>query len=166
MGRLRQSFSWWCFENRGLATDELLAATAKIGYEGVDLVPEALWPDVVRHGLKVAAVMGHASIEDGLNRRENAARIEGELRSQHRQGAEVENSGSDLFFREPSWATDEEGAKLSAWRRWRGWPWLRLMQGGSCDRVAEQQGGPYWLSMLLQDGVWGTEVCRQADRPL
>jgi hydroxypyruvate isomerase len=81
MSHLKQSFSWWCFVNRGLESDELLRTAREIGYEGVDLIDEALWPSVTRHGLKIAAVNGHGSIEDGLNRRENAKRIESELRT-------------------------------------------------------------------------------------
>jgi hydroxypyruvate isomerase len=78
---LRQSFSWWCFANRGIEPDALLAGAAKIGYQGVDLIEEFLWPLAQKHGLTVSAIAGHASIENGLNRRENAARIEKELRT-------------------------------------------------------------------------------------
>ena len=81
MSALRQSFSWWCFTNRGLEPEALLAGAAKIGYQGVDLIDEPLWPLAQRHGLTIAAIGGHASIEDGLNRRENATRIEKELRA-------------------------------------------------------------------------------------
>jgi hydroxypyruvate isomerase len=81
MSRLRQSFSWWCFANRGIDDETLLAAAARIGYEGVDLIDEHLWPAAQRHGLVVTAVGGHRSIESGLNRGENAARIDGELRA-------------------------------------------------------------------------------------
>ena len=42
MSHLRQSLSWWCYENRGLATEELLATAEQTGYEGVDLVPGSL----------------------------------------------------------------------------------------------------------------------------
>ena len=77
---INQSFSWWCFEKRGVEPVALLAGAAKIGYTGVDLIEEALWPMVEGFGLSISAVNGHKSIEDGLNRRENAERIENELR--------------------------------------------------------------------------------------
>jgi hydroxypyruvate isomerase len=79
MSSLRQSFSWWCFANRGVPPDALLAGAAKIGYEAVDLIDEELWPVAVKHGLSLAAMNGHTSIENGLNRAENAPRIEDEL---------------------------------------------------------------------------------------
>jgi hydroxypyruvate isomerase len=78
---IRQSFSWWCFENKGLQPEALLAGAREIGYEAVDLIDEELWPLVTKCGLSISAVAGHASIEEGLNRRENAARIEAELRA-------------------------------------------------------------------------------------
>ena len=88
MTRLRQGFSWWCFQNRGIENEALLAGARKIGYEFVDLVDESLWPRVQAHGLGVGAVSGHGSIEDGLNRIENRERIESELRANIRKAAQ------------------------------------------------------------------------------
>ena len=76
---MKQSFAWWCFAGRGVGPEDLLAGAARLGYEGVDLIDEELWPLARRHGLTVAAVAGHGTLADGLNRRENAARIEAEL---------------------------------------------------------------------------------------
>ena len=59
MSSLRQSFSWWCYANRGVEPDALLADAAKIGYQGVDLIDESLWPLVHKHGLTVSAINGH-----------------------------------------------------------------------------------------------------------
>lgn len=80
MSSCKQSFSWWCCANRGLEPEELLQTAAKIGYGGVELIDESLWPLAVKHGLKIVTAMGHQSISEGLNRRENSRRIEGELR--------------------------------------------------------------------------------------
>ena len=87
MGPLCQSFSWWCFANRGLGPEALLAVAAKIGYEAVDLIEEELWPLAVRQGLRIAAINGHASLENGLNRSENADRIVDELKVRVAQAA-------------------------------------------------------------------------------
>ncbi|MDR1145687.1 MAG: TIM barrel protein [Verrucomicrobiales bacterium] len=80
MNNLKQSFAWWCVVNRGLAPEAILKTAADIGYDGVELIGEELWPLAQQHGLRIVSVNGHRSIEDGLNRRENAARIEQELR--------------------------------------------------------------------------------------
>lgn len=76
---MKQSFAWWCFANRGVEAGELLAGAGRLGYAGVELIDEALWAAARKAGLRIAAVAGHGTLTDGLNRRENAARIEGEL---------------------------------------------------------------------------------------
>lgn len=163
MGHLRQSFSWWCFENRGLATDELLAAAVKIGYEGVDLVPEALWPDVIRHGLKISAVDGHASIIEGLNRRENAPRIEAELRARIAKAEQWKIPVLICFSGNRNGQTDEEGLKQCAETLLRVAP-------------AAAAAGVILAVELLNSKVdhpdyqcdrtgWGVELCRQVDSP-
>lgn len=76
---MKQSFAWWCFANRGVEPDALLAGAARLGYAGVDLLDEALWPLARHHGLAVSAIAGHGPLTDGLNRRANAPRIEAEL---------------------------------------------------------------------------------------
>ena len=81
MNSLRQGFSWWCYADCGVADEELLSKARGIGLESVDLIDKLLWPLAQKHGLKIAAVEGHRSIEQGLNRRENELRIEMELRT-------------------------------------------------------------------------------------
>jgi hydroxypyruvate isomerase len=76
---IRQSFSWWCVSGRGIEPAELLAGAKKVGFAGVDLIDEALWPLVKESGLELAAQNGHGTIDAGLNRAENFPRIEAEL---------------------------------------------------------------------------------------
>jgi len=83
-----QSFAWWCFANRGVEDAELLAQASRIGYYGVDLPGESLWPLVRDHGLKIVAVAGHQSIGAGLNHPANADRIANELERRIEQAAE------------------------------------------------------------------------------
>jgi len=78
---LRQAFSWWAFYCDGMDADALLAAAARIGYSGVEMPPESLWPAIHEHGLQIATIGGHSSLTNGLNRRENHDRIEVEIRA-------------------------------------------------------------------------------------
>jgi len=75
----KQSFAWWSFSNRGVEAPQLLKEAAKIGYQGVDLIDETLWPLAKDEGLQISAIAGHGTLTDGFNRKENAARIEAEL---------------------------------------------------------------------------------------
>lgn len=64
---IRQSFSWWCFRNRGVEDDALLRAAARIGYAAVELMPADLFDPARDHGLAIACHGAHASIASGLN---------------------------------------------------------------------------------------------------
>ncbi len=81
MTNIRQSFAWWSFSRSDIAPASLLRAAAEIGYSGVELLPRELWPPAREHGLAISAMVGHESIRDGLNRRENHPRIEAEVRA-------------------------------------------------------------------------------------
>ncbi|MBZ0289807.1 MAG: TIM barrel protein, partial [Anaerolineae bacterium] len=80
MARIRQSISWWCFVKGDFTADKLLRAAVDIGYEAVELVDQKYWQQVVDAGLSIASINGHASIPDGLNKRENRDRIAHEIR--------------------------------------------------------------------------------------
>jgi hydroxypyruvate isomerase len=79
MANLSQSFSWWCVHNRGVESADLIRGAVKIGFAGVELVGEEHWAAITDAGLKIVSIDGHGSIENGLNRRDQAARIEKEL---------------------------------------------------------------------------------------
>jgi len=85
---IKQSFSWWCFANRGLEPDDLLAGAAKAGLHGVDLAGEEFWPVIKKHGLEISAINGHGTLSEGLNHKEYAERIDGELRANIAKAAE------------------------------------------------------------------------------
>jgi len=75
----KASLTWWSFANRGVADDELLRAAKRIGYDGIELAAEALWPAIVETGLSIASHRGHDSLESGLNNVANHDRIEREI---------------------------------------------------------------------------------------
>lgn len=75
---IKQSIAWWCFGSKMPAAD-LIANAARIGYYGVEMAPEELYPQITDGGLKIITTGGHQSLGDGLNRRENHDRIEKEI---------------------------------------------------------------------------------------
>jgi hydroxypyruvate isomerase len=76
-GNIKQSVCRWCYGKIPLG--ELAAAAKKLGYKSIELLGPAEFPAVQEQGL-TCAMMRCASITDGLNRVENHARIEKELR--------------------------------------------------------------------------------------
>ena len=71
---MRQSFAWWSFTlGEGVPdSSELLQAAAAIGYRGVEMLPEALWPAAASAGLEVVTLTGH-ELDRGFNDKANHA---------------------------------------------------------------------------------------------
>jgi hydroxypyruvate isomerase len=79
MSTISQSIAWWCFVPKLMTPEQFVRTAAESGYTAIDIAPQEFWPLIKDHGLIVAATGRHESIESGLNRRENHARIEKEL---------------------------------------------------------------------------------------
>ena len=79
MGKIKQSYTWWSFHRQGQDARQLMQAAKAIGYAAVELLPRDLWDTARDVDLVIASHGGHASLEDGLNRRENHSRIEDEI---------------------------------------------------------------------------------------
>ena len=80
MARIRQTISFWCFDKPGLPFLKLCQEAKRIGYEGLEMVPEDHWPVASFQKMPIITHIGHQSIADGLNNPANHPRIEQELR--------------------------------------------------------------------------------------
>src|SRR5882757_9805406 len=114
MGAIQQSVSWWCFVGRELTPERLVRAAAEIGYAAVELVGQEHWQLIKDHGLRIAAVNGHASIESGLNRRENHDRIAAELRTNIALAAQWDIPNLICFSGNRAGQDDTIGAEITA----------------------------------------------------
>jgi hydroxypyruvate isomerase len=76
-----QSLAWWCFVPARLSPQAFVRAVAEAGYAAIELVPPEHFALVKDHGLAISGAAGHASITQGLNRRDQHDRIERELRA-------------------------------------------------------------------------------------
>ena len=77
-GRLKQSVCRWCYKDTALET--LARESAQLGLKGIDLIGPDEWPVVKKYGLTPSMTTGGGTIPDGLNRKENHARIEQQFR--------------------------------------------------------------------------------------
>ena len=66
---LKQSFTWWSFYAPKTDPETLLRRAAEIGYDGVEMLDEKLFPIAREIGLEITTHRAHESIEKGLNRR-------------------------------------------------------------------------------------------------
>ena len=163
MNHIHQSVSWWCFVPSHMTPQSFVRTAAQIGYEAIDLVPPEFWPLVRDHGLKIAAVDGHASIGAGLNRQENGSRIVAELQARIAQAVQWEIPNLICFSGNRDSLGDERGAEMTAEH-------LRHVA-----RLAEDAGVTLVLELLnskvdhpgyqCDHTDWGIEVCRMVASP-
>ena len=68
---LKQSFTWWSFAGPQTDPETLLRRAAEIGFDGVELLDEDLFPIARDMGLEITTHRAHAPLEVGLNHREH-----------------------------------------------------------------------------------------------
>ena len=110
----KASMTWWSFANRGVTDGDLIRGVASIGYDGIELADEALWPVIADAGLTIASHRGHGTIESGLNRTENHDRIEAEILSNLELARRWRIPLLICFSGSREGLADEEGAKITA----------------------------------------------------
>ena len=79
MGSINQSIVFGCFTSGGAPPEQVIREAANIGYKSVEMLSQEYWDFVRENGMRVAIIVGHKSLPDGLNKRENHNRIEQEL---------------------------------------------------------------------------------------
>ncbi len=84
--RIKQSVCYPILKPEDMSLDELFRISGEIGYPAVEMWGrgddfEEVCGLAKKHGLVVASMVGHSSLPDGLNKRSNHDRIEGELKA-------------------------------------------------------------------------------------
>jgi hydroxypyruvate isomerase len=160
-GRLKQGVSRWCYKQWTL--DDLCANAKRLGVEGVDLVDPPDWPTIRKYGLTPSMVPGGGTIPDGLNRKENHAKILGELRANIERAAVAGLPNVITFSGNRRGLSDDEGLANCA---------------AALDQVkafAEEKGVTICMELLnskvnhkdyqADRTEWGAELCRQVNSP-
>ena len=160
---MKHSFAWWCVAPRVESPDAVFRAAAEMGYHGVDLVDQQYWPMLQAYGLAIAAINGHQSIADGLNRRENHDRIERELLTNLERAVQWGIPNLICFSGNRAGLDDEAGAEHTA---------AGLQR---VARAAEDAGVTLVLELLnskvdhadyqCDHTAWGVHVCDLVNSP-
>ncbi|NWG19747.1 MAG: TIM barrel protein [Chloroflexi bacterium] len=163
MATFKQSASWWCYVRDDMTPERFVRAVAEIGYAAVELAPQEHWPLIHAHGLAIASANGHASIELGLNRRDQHDRIEREILASLRLAETWRIPNLICFSGSRDGCTDAEGIEAT-------------VEGLRRVARAAEDAGVYLALELLNSKVdhpgyqfdhtsWGVEVVRQVDSP-
>jgi hydroxypyruvate isomerase len=111
---LKQSFTWWSFAGPGTDPETLLRRAAEIGYDGVELLDEALFPLAKAMGLEIVTHRAHAHIEVGLNRLENHDAIVRETEDALKLAERWKIPNLICFSGNRNGQRNDEGAKVTA----------------------------------------------------
>lgn len=160
---IKQSVSWWSFYRNGMEPLGLLKAIRGIGYQGVELIREELWPLVREQGLTISAAGGHRSLSDGLNKRSNHDRIEDEIKANLIKAVEWGIPNLIVFTGNREGQDDESGAEITA-------------EGLRRVAPAAEKAGVTLVLELLNSKVdhsdyqadhtrFGVQVCQMVDSP-
>jgi len=163
MGRIKHSAAWWCYVRGEMTPERFVRTAAEIGYDAVEIVDPAYWQLVKDHGLTIASVVGHKTLADGLNKRENHTRIAAELHENIAAAAKWGIPNLIVFSGNRNGLGDDEGAAITA-------EGLRL-----ASHAAEDAGITLVLELLnskvdhkdyqCDHTDWGVRVIQMVDSP-
>lgn len=111
---LKQSFTWWSFYRPNTDPETLLRRAAEIGFDGVELLDEDLFPIARDMGLEITAHRGHAHIEIGLNRKAHHDAIFQETEAALKLSERWKISNLICFSGNRDGPSDDEGADNTA----------------------------------------------------
>jgi hydroxypyruvate isomerase len=162
MSKIKQSLAWWAIANK-LGADKLIAESKRIGYAGVEMAPQDLWPQITDGGLKIVTMGGHQSLSDGLNRRENHDRIEKEIEANLALAVKWQIPALIVFSGNRNGLPDAAGIEHTA-------------EGLQRVAKAAEQAGVTLVLELLNSKVnhpdyqcdhtyWGVDVCKLVNSP-
>ena len=161
--RVKQSFSWWCFDGR-VELEEMLRAAKQVGLSAIELIDTKFYPTVKKHGLEIASHRGHDSIEFGLNQQANHDRIEQELLENIRL-AEKWNVPNLIVFSgsRVAGASEEIGAQITAEGLARVAP---IAESAGVNLVLELLNSKVDHAGYQADHTaWGVKVCEMVGSP-
>ncbi|MDA1192596.1 MAG: TIM barrel protein, partial [Candidatus Poribacteria bacterium] len=158
MGAIKQSVCWGCFKRGDVTPEQLIATSKKIGYKSIEMGPREHWQQIKDAGMDIAISVGHGSLGDGLNKRENHDRIEDQLKSNIDTAVEFGIPSLIAFSGNRNGLSDEDGLEICAEGLKRATPY------------AEEKGITICMELLNSKvnhpdyqcdyTVWGVELCK------
>lgn len=163
MPRIKQSILWWCYENSGLSPEDLTRTIAEAGYAGVEVFEERYFQLVKDHGLAIASIQGHFPLEDGLNKRENAERIQQQVANGVRLAEAWSIPNLICFSGNRNGLADEVGAEITAETLRKVAP---MVENAGVTLILETLNSKVDHPDFQCDSMaWAVKVCQMVDSP-
>jgi hydroxypyruvate isomerase len=113
MSSFKQCTTWWPL-SKALEADGAMERVKALGFEGVEMPPRDKFDFLRDNGLTIVTIGGHGTLTDGLNKRENHARIADELNEKFELAREYGIPNLIVFSGNRNGLSDEEGAEITA----------------------------------------------------
>ena len=164
MKPIKQSGCWGCFCRGDITPQQVISEAKKIGYRSLEMGPQEQFAAIKEAGLDIAIFVGHKSLGDGLNKRENHARIEDELLASMEVATEYDvPSLLCLSGNRYEGVSDLQGAEICA----------EILS--KMAKPAEEKGITMCLELLnsrvnhpgymCDNTEWGVHVCKMVNSP-
>ncbi len=161
-GRIQQAVCRWCYKD--IPLDQLCAFGARIGLKGIDLLQPEEYEMPRRYGLICTmAYAGAGTIPDALNRAENHAAIEANLRTNIPLAVKAGIPAVITFSGNRRGISDDEGARNT------------IAGLNRVKKIAEDNGVTICLELLnskvnhpdymCDHTAWGVRVVREVNSP-
>lgn len=111
---LKQSFTYWSFATPQTDPETLLRRAAEIGFDGVELLDERLFPIAKEMGLEITTHGAHGPLERGLNRREHHEDILRQTEAALKLAEQWKIPSLICFSGNRGGLSDQEGAEITA----------------------------------------------------
>ena len=160
MSTYQQCVSHWPIAN---ASDDDFKRLYQMGFRGVELAPPSSWDKFRDLGFTIVTTGGHKSIESGLNRVENHARIADEIRANLELAQQYEIPHLIIFSGNREGISDAEGL-------------ANCVEGINLVKADAERAGVNLIMELLNSKVdhrdyqcdhtsWGVELVEQVASP-
>ncbi len=161
-GRLKQCVTGGVF-GRGMSMADRCRNAKRLGIVGYDLVGPNDFATLKEHGLIPTMLPSASTIRDGINRKENHARIDAGMRESIAKAAEAGAPNVIVLSGERKGLSDEEGIANS------------VLFLNNIKALAEEKGVTLCLELLnskvnhpdyqCDHTSWGVEVCKRVNSP-
>jgi len=161
-GRLKQGVCRGVF-GKGMTMPQMCELAARLGFKGFDLIGPQEWPALKAAGLIPTMVPSASTIRDGINRKENHARIDKGVRESIDAAAAAGAPNVILLSGERKGLPDDQGIDNC------------VLFFNGIKKYAEDKGVTLCLELLnskvnhpdyqCDHTRWGVEVCKRVNSP-
>ena len=163
MSAIKQSVCWGVVAPAG-EPEDVVEQVSQIGYSSIEMSPPEVFPVIRDAGLDIAIFVGHASLADGLNRRENHERIYDELMNSLELAEEYDvPSLLCLSGNRYEGVSDLQGAEICAEILSRVAPTAEEKGINLCTELLNSKVNH--PGYMCDSTEWGVHVCKMVDSP-